>query len=348
MLKKLYLYQFRNYTREEFSFSPGVNWIVGKNAQGKTNLLEAIYLLTTGRSFRTCQLRELIQEGSSHFFLEAEIEKEGVTQILKLSFDGETKRVDYNHTSYSHFTPLIGLLPHVIYAPDDIALVSGAPAFRRKFLNLHLSQIDPLYLHHLVRFHKAMRQRNELLKQKTETAIEPWEETMSISASYLVAKRSELISALKTPLSCYMNTLSGGQENLEITYAHSLSPATPDTFLAIWNKSRKKELHLGATLHGPHRDDVIFTINGFSSKSYASMGQKHTILAALRLCEWKHFENSSSSTPLLGIDDFGAHLDEKRQNHFQEALEGLGQIFLTSPSASVHLFPQKRLLELSS
>src|SRR5476651_2554103 len=109
-VNRLYLHNFRNYTQAEVHFSPGVNWITGKNAQGKTNLLEALYLLSTGRSFRTHQLGQLIQKGASFFYLEAEIEKEGVNQTLKLSFDGENKKVQYNASSYSHFTPLIGLL----------------------------------------------------------------------------------------------------------------------------------------------------------------------------------------------------------------------------------------------
>jgi len=149
MLRRLYLHHFRNYTQAEFTFSPGVNWICGKNAQGKTNLLEAIYLLSTGRSFRTHILSQLIQKEAGFFYIEAEIEKEGVSQTLKVSFDGETKKVEINATSYSNFSSLLGLLPHVLYAPEDISVVAGTPSHRRKFIDLHLSQIDPLYLHHL-------------------------------------------------------------------------------------------------------------------------------------------------------------------------------------------------------
>lgn len=347
-LKRLYLHHFRNYTKEEITFSPGVNWITGKNAQGKTNLLEAIYLLSTGRSFRTSQLSQLIQSGSSYFYIEAEIEKEGVSQTLKISFDGETKKVQFNANSYSHFTPLIGLLPHVLYAPDDIALVSGAPTFRRKFLNVHLSQINPLYLHHLARYHKAMRQRNDLLKKKSEVAIEPWEESMAISAAYLIEKRAEMIQELHQPLSKHMEALSGARDTLDIEYAHSLALRPPEELRDGWKKSRKKELHVGATLSGPHRDDLNFLIGGVSAKAFASVGQKHSILAALRLCEWDHFLEHSGEKPLLSIDDFGSHLDEERQAHFQSRVTDLGQTFLTSPTALPDVFPGKTLIEIGS
>lgn len=341
-VKKLYLHHFRNYTQAEIHFSPGVNWITGKNGQGKTNLLEALYLLSTGRSFRTYQLSQLIQKGASFFYLEAEIEKEGVNQTLKLSFDGENKKVQYNASSYSHFTPLIGLLPHILYAPEDIALIGGAPLFRRKFLDLQLAQLDPLYLHHLARYHKAMRQRNELLKRKTEEAIDPWEEMMAHSAEYLMQQRAEMIAQLQVPLNEKMQEISDGADPIEIHYQSSLKQG--DDLLKYWQKTRRKDLHIGTTLSGPHRDDVHFSMQGLSAKAFASEGQKHSIIASLRLCQWEHL----SGMPLMSIDDFGAHLDQGRQNKFEQQLATLGQIFLTSPNPSHEIFPHKQMIEISS
>ena len=347
-LKKLYLHHFRNYTEAELTFSPGVNWIVGENAQGKTNLLEAISLLCTGRSFRTQQLGHLIQKGASFFYLEAEFEKEGVNQSLKLSFDGEIKKMQYNGNRYSHFTPLIGLLPHILYAPEDIALVGGAPASRRKFLDLHLSQVNPLYLHHLARYHKAMRQRNELLKKKTEETIDAWEEMMAYSAEYLMQKRQEMILQLKSPLDECMKALSKGADSLKIGFQGSLPHPEKQDLLKHWQENRKKELHIGKTLYGPHRDDVSFLVQGLSAKSFASEGQKHCVIAALRLCQWDHLYRQTGHSPLMSIDDFGAHLDQSRQIFFTEKLSNLGQIFLTSPNVAEEIFPDKHLIKIDS
>jgi DNA replication and repair protein RecF len=348
MLRRLYLHHFRNYTQVEISFSPGVNWICGKNAQGKTNLLEAIYLLSTGRSFRTHQLSQLIQQGAGFFYIEAEIEKEGVKQYLKLSFDGETKKVEYNTTTYAHFTPLLGLLPHVLYAPEDIGVVAGTPSNRRKFLDLHLSQIDPLYLHHLARYYKAMRQRNELLKNKSEETIEFWEIAMAQNAEYLLKKRKDLIQSLQGPLSEKMRQISAGNDPLAIKYQSTLSGESSEKFQKQWAKGRKKELHIGTTLYGPHRDDVLFSIQDLSAKSYASIGQQHSAGAALRLCLWQHIKDHTGESPLFSIDDFGAHLDATRQNRLQKELVNLGQIFLTSPNANPEIFPEKHILKISS
>ncbi len=348
MLKKLYLHHFRNYTQKEISFSPGVNWICGNNAQGKTNLLEAIYLLSTGRSFRTHLLNQMIQQGAGFFYIEAEIEKEGVSQTLKLSFDGETKKVEYNATTYAHFTPLLGVVPHVLYAPEDLSVVAGTPSHRRRFLDLHLSQIDPLYLHHLARYHKAMRQRNELLKSKTEVAIDPWEMAMAQNAQYLLEKRKKLMQELKGPLLAQMEQISSGNDPIAMKYQGTLSGTSAEELLQEWQKSRKKELHIGTTLYGPHRDDVLFSIGSLSAKSYASIGQQHSVAAALRLCLWEHLKTHVGEPPLFSVDDFGAHLDSTRQNRFQEELLKLGQIFLTSPKANPEIFPEKRVLEITS
>ncbi|MBS0630023.1 MAG: DNA replication/repair protein RecF [Verrucomicrobia bacterium] len=334
-VKKLFLRNFRNYTQAEVHFSPGVNWITGKNGQGKTNLLEAIYLLSMGRSFRTPQLGQLIQQGAPFFYIEAEIEREGVTQTIKISFDGENKKVQHNASMYTHFAPLIGLVPHVLYAPEDIALVSGLPLYRRKFLDLHLAQFDPLYLRHLARYSKALRQRNELLKSKSEVAIEPWEVMMAQSADYLIEKRALMIEQLQQPLNECIRALSNGSDSIGIHYKSS----TPE-----WQKNRKRELFVGTTLSGPHRDDIQFQIKGLAAKSFASEGQKHSIIAALRLCQWDHLEAQVGCSPLMSIDDFGAHLDQERQAKFQEKLSG--QIFLTSPNRSPEIFPDKQVIQV--
>lgn len=348
MLKRLYLQHFRSYEEAEVTFSPGVNWFIGKNAQGKTNLLEAIYLLSCGRSFRTSQLSQLIQKGAHYFYIEAEMEKDGVAQSIKISFDGENKKVQCNATTYSHFTPLLGLIPMVLYAPEDISLISGVPAFRRKFLDLHLSQIDPLYLHHLARFHRSLRQRNELLKKQIEETIDSWEEPMAQSAKYLMEKRRQCVASLQEPLRNTLLTFSSDQDQLQLKYQPSLPSFELHELIECFRKNRKKELHIGTTLFGPHRDDLLFSIDSLSAKSYASIGQKHSILAAIRLCIWEHIKERSDAVPLFGIDDFGAHLDPSRQKNFEQKLQNLGQIFLTSPTSNKEIFSQKQIVEIDS
>ena len=329
-LERVFLRNFRSYEKEEILFDSHVNLIQGRNAEGKTNLLEAIYLLSTGRSFRTLKLTDLILEGSAFFYLEADFIKEGISQSLKLSFDGQEKKMQYNATAYQGFLNLLGLLPSVIYAPEDISLIMGAPTQRRRYLDLHLAQIDPLYVYHLTRFFKAMKQRNVLLRKKTTQSIEVWEETMAHSALYVMEKRALVLQDLKTTLNEAMQTLSENCDHLEVKYLPSFS----GDLQKIYTEQRHKEMLCNATLFGPHRDDFVILINEKTAKSYASEGQKQCAILSFRLAEWKRLASFCSEAPLMSIDDFGVHLDAKRRSLLEEELENLGQIFCTSPDFS--------------
>lgn len=329
-LKSIYLRNFRNWTDAEVSFSPTLNIFYGENAQGKTNLLEAIYLIAVGRSFRAEQLNDLIRRGESFFFLEAKIEKEGIEHTIQISFDGAAKKLTLDNNGYTTLQHLIGLLPSVLYTPTDTDLVDGAPTFRRRFLNLHLAQSDPLYIHHFSRYWRAMKQRNSLLKSKILAGIESFEFEMASSAHYLLQKREQLIDQLQAPLASLGKQLSGKNEHYEIRFIPS-QPPTREAYLLQLQKNRPRELILSQTLTGPHRDDFTLSINGHPAKGFASEGQKKTAAAALRFAEWTLLSQSTQTKALLGVDDLGLHLDENRQTHFRSMLESLGQVFVTTP-----------------
>lgn len=330
-LKTLYLRNFRNYTEAEVEFDPKCNVLHGDNAQGKTNLLEAIYLIATGRSFKTLRIEELIQHGQSFFYIEALVIKDLISQTVKLSFDGESRRVQTNANTYNSFHHLLGLLPSVLYTPGDTELITGSPVLRRRFFNLHLAQSDPLYVHHLSRFWRAMKQRNCLLRMRNEQDLECWETEMVHSAAYLYRTRAEMVQELKEPLLNASQVLSGYQESLELRYQPSYAP---DHYAAQLKKNRPREVQLGLTLTGPHRDELILAINGKPARLFASEGQKKTAIAALRLAEWERLCRRAEGTALMGIDDFGLHLDNPRQQYLCDKLGGLGQVFLTTPHLS--------------
>lgn len=329
-LKSLYLRNFRNYAEAEIQFSEKLNVLYGDNAQGKTNLLEAIYLIATGRSFRSQHLGELIRSGEPFFYLEAQIVRDGVSQTLKISFDGQNRRLQMNANSYNSFHPLLGILPSVLYTPQDTELISGSPAIRRRFLNLHLAQSDPLYVHHLTRFWRAMRQRNCLLRMRKAEETECWELEMAQSASYILKLRQEMLQELKEPLEKQSKKLSSDRELHELRF-HPSHPPEPQAYLQQLQKNRSRECDLGLTLSGPHRDDLSLLIEGKHARLFASEGQKKTAIAALRLAEWERLCKRIGAPALMGIDDLGLHLDETRQKLLRSALEQLGQVFVTTP-----------------
>lgn len=341
-LKSIYLQNFRNYEEEFFSFGPKLNVIFGDNAQGKSSLLEAISLISTGRSFRTQALSELIQYEKEFFYLEAEIVRDGVPQTIKLSFDGKTKKLTLNANEFSTFSPLLGSFPSVFSLPSDRGLITDAPSFRRRFLNLHLAQSDPLYVHHLARFLRAMKQRNCLLKAKQMDSLDCWETEMALSAQYISCARKTFLTQLENPLKEKGKALSGKNEIMETSLLCTY-PQDAGSYEKQLHKMRKREREMGVTLQGPHRDDLAFLIDNKPAKMHASEGQKKTMIIALRLSQWKHLSQKIEDLPFFAIDDFEGMLDTNRQKHLSTFLSSMGQVFLTTP-----IDPKKLPLEETS
>jgi DNA replication and repair protein RecF len=337
ILKTLRLHNFRNYEDETISFGPNLNIIIGGNAQGKTNLLEAIYLLSIGRSFKAAHLKELIMQGKSYFQIEAEIVKDLVAQTIKIYFDDHQKKVLHNSNPLPSFTSLLGILPSVMHAPSDIELISGQPSVRRRFLNLLLAQHDPLYVHHLSRYFRALKQRNFLLKTQNLSSIEVWEDEMAKSASYLIIKRDKAVAQLSAPINQIMKTLSNMGEEIILRYMPGMVSTgelntTYNSYLKQLEKNRPKDLLLKNTLFGPHRDDFICYLDKKAAKIYASEGQKRCLISSLRLAEYNLLSNRLQFPAIMNIDDIGIHLDEERQKKMKAYLNNLNQIFITLPT----------------
>lgn len=327
----LKLQNFRNYSHLELTFSPYVNVFWGNNGEGKTNLLEAIHMLSTGRSFRAHRLQDMIKEGESYFYIEAHILKDDILQCLKVYYDTTSRKVIFNETTYSHFTSLLGFLPSVLLSPDDLSIISGSPSERRRFLDLHIAQIDPLYLYYLSRYYKAMKQRNALLRSHDQETLNIWEQVMSPAASYLIIKRKQTTALLQQCCERWMKLFSQDQEHLSISY-HSASHAVKEEELSShWLKMRAKEMHYGTTLFGPHRDDMSIFLCGKEAKYFVSEGQKRSCIASLRFGQWEQMAQLLGSPPLLAIDDFGIQFDAERLNRLTQQLKYFGQVFLTTP-----------------
>lgn len=337
-LKHLILRNFRNHKETDFHFSALVNLINGNNGQGKTSVLEAIYFLSTGRSFRTPNLSDLIREGQQYFYLEAHFIKDELPQKLQVYYDETTKRIQYNHTNYPKLANIIGILPSVLSHPNDLALIMGMPNERRRFLDIYLSQADPLYLHHLNRYYKAMKQRNYALRSQDIQTLSVWEQIMFPSASYLIDKRAELSSYLLDPAIEWLSLLSNKKDFLKIYYQSPLTKKD-SSLLLKWEKNRHKDMLLKATTLGPHRDDLLFLLSGKQVKNFSSEGQKRSLIYALKLAQWNWMQKKISYSPLLCIDDFGMQLDPKRQDNLISCFNRFKQVFICSANASKDKFP---------
>lgn len=337
MLKTLLLRNFRNYSEQKIDFSPKRNLIFGENAQGKTNLLEAIYLVSTGRSFRTPFLSELIQHQKSFFYLEAQIEKNGIEQTIKIYYDRKIKKLTIDGHSFTSFSPLLGLLPSVLHTSQDLSLISGSPSLRRRFIDLHISQHDKIYLHHLIRFYQAKKQRDVLLKSKQTIAMDCFEEQMAEAAIPLIKKRIKMVEEIENDLLSFGKQLSFNQDEPRIRYSLSTSSdETQSSYQEILKKNREKEFAFGNTIQGPHRDDFYFTLDQKQAKPFASEGQKRSCILALRLAEWKRLF-SYTDFAIFCIDDIQTHFDIKRQEALNEELKKLTQVFITIPNPDLNI-----------
>lgn len=334
-LQSLFLQQFRNYKEVYFEFNPSLNLICGPNAQGKTSLLEAIHYLMIGRSFRPCLHQDLIQFGSSSFYLETIFCKHGVDQKLRVHVDSKERKMIYNSTVLPNVSNLLGLIQGVVMTPDDVNLVKGPPLLRRQFLDIQIAQVDPLYVHYLARYAKAMRHRNQLLKQKKLMSIESWEHEMAQATAYIIMKRRHGIQALQTHCQTFYTYLTEETEHLSLEYRSGASVCQneeeiKDFHTQQFQKNRSREMILGHTMCGPHKDDIWIGIGGRDVRYFASEGQQRSCVAALHMGEWQRLNQVAEDTPLFMIDDVGISLDDKRRERLLNQLAALGQVFLTT------------------
>ena len=335
-LRSLSLNNFRLYEHAFFEFSPKLNVIKGPNAIGKTSLLEAIYFLMTGRSFRTAQASDLIRQGASSFCIDANFVKYGIDHTLRISYNGKERKIIYNSTTYHSSVGLLGLLQGTVIHPDDVAVVKGSPSIRRQLLDLQLAQCDPLYVHHLTRYDRAMRQRNYLLKAKSISTIESWEYEMANSADYIIRQRAKVTHDLQERGRILYSHICNGSEELALIYkangAGDLKEhaSLRQLFCDQYRRHRQKEMDLGATLTGPHKDDIVITLSGKEARSYASEGQQRSCVVALRMAEWERLKELSYESPLMLVDDLGMSLDSSRRSNLVEFFSNLDQVFVTT------------------
>lgn len=326
VVNQLELVQFRGHKKKTATFGTGINAIIGANGSGKTSLLEALYCFTAGRSFRTPHLRNLIQKGEDFFFIQVQFQKSGEAHTLSLGYRNNEKRLLFNGNVLPTFSSLIGLMPAVVIAPSDAALMTAYPAERRRFLDSHIAVLSPSFLTHLIAYSKALQQRNTLLKETALDGIALWEEQMAIAAVNLVRERSYHLGLLEQEI----HRLHLDKDAIRLIY----SPSIGEDFTQKWRETRTKEAVLGTTLYGPHRDDFSIQLGDIDGKSCASEGQKHTFALCLKLAQLALFKAHFGLTPLLCIDDFAAHLDEERRILLRDSLPIDGQVFFTSPTVS--------------
>ncbi len=322
---------FRSLTDVTFRPVPGINVIRGHNAQGKTSLLEAVFYLTTSKSHRTANERELVQEGSEGFRAKAQVQRRDRVVVIEATWWNGVKRFRVNGVAQTRVSDILGKISTVFFAPEDVDLVKGSASHRRHFLDLELSQLLPSYLHALQQYRQVLRQRNQLLKTHVSDPqlLEVWDEQLAVHGAVLIEERAKYLEQLDKLARVSYGQIAG-EERLELRYLPDVKLAS--TLAGVLASSRTSDLARGMTTRGPHRDDFEFLVGGRPARAYASQGQQRTAALALKLADVELIKARTGEYPILMLDEVLSELDENRASRLFTLLQKGIQCLLTTTS----------------
>lgn len=355
--KRLVLKNFRNYAALDLELSPHVNIIRGKNAQGKTNLLEALYFCATGRSHRTTREKECIRgelpEAEVHLLYEAGLaypREDKIDMVLKRS-GAKTVSAAVNGEPLARLSDLFGNFHVVLFSPEDLSLIKNEPGRRRRFMDMELCQVDKVYLYELQQYTRILRQRNQLLKDcfddpSLRDQLSVWDAQLASYGVRILRRRREFIDELRGYMLPIHTRITGGAETLAMEYETSAEEDAAG-FLAHLERNRERDIRLGNTSVGPHRDDIALFIDGSDVRSFGSQGQQRTAALTMKLAEFEMLKKETGTPPVLLLDDVMSELDGDRQKELLSYIEDSQTVLTcTGIEDSLRGLPAGKLIEI--
>lgn len=329
-IKKIKIKNFRNYKEEEINLEKNINIFYGENAQGKTNIIEAIFLCSLGKSFRAKKDIEMIKLNEENAIVEIEYEKSDRDGKIKIEL-GNKKNIYLNGIKIKKLSELLGNLNIVIFTPDDINILKGGPQNRRRFLDIMISQLRPNYMHILNSYLKTIEQRNKYLRQikeehKDEKLLEIWDEKLAEYAIKICEYREEFINKIIEKIKIIHKNITNEKEEIELEYITECKDK--ENYLKLLKERRKLDIIKGFTTKGIHRDDFMIYINKKEINIYGSQGQNRTAMLSLKLAELQVIYDEIGEYPILLLDDFMSELDKNRRKNFLENIEDT-QVIIT-------------------
>lgn len=350
-IKSLELKNYRNYEQLSMNFAGGTNLLYGDNAQGKTNIVEAIYLAATTKSHRGSKDREIIQFHHDEAHIRIHYEKQDIMHQLDMHLKkNRAKGVAIDRIPIRKSSDLLGQIPVIFFSPEDLKIIKNGPSERRKFLDIELSQLERLYLYHLTKYNKVLMQRNNLLKQlkfqpNLVDTLEFWDLQLVKYGSEVIRYRRKFIDHLNMIIKQIHRKLTGNREEIQLEYENNVEY---DIFLTELNKKRSVDLKYTTTSIGPHRDDISFIVNGIDIRKFGSQGQQRTAALSLKLSQIQLVKEVLHDTPVLLLDDVLSELDSNRKIYLLESIKDT-QTFITCTGLdefiSQHL-PVQRMFQI--
>ena len=343
-LKHFIAQNYRNLEQLDVDFDPNVNIFIGQNAQGKTNLLEAIYFLALTRSHRTSSDKELIAFGQDFANISGHIYKSQVDVSLRVLLSKKGKKVWINRVEQAKLSKYVGQLNAILFSPEDLDLIKGAPSLRRRFMDQEFGQINAEYLYFAGKYKQVLQQKNNYLKQLASGAahdtlfLDVLSDQLAGVAAEVIVRRFKFLHFLDNYAQNAYTSISSSNEKLKISYRPSVKDITEDDdvetvyqkLLASFQKNKQMELLKKTTLSGPHRDDIEFKLDGKDAHLYGSQGQQRTIALSVKLAEIQLVHHLTSEYPLLLLDDVMSELDHSRQSALLNYIHGKTQTFITT------------------
>lgn len=326
IIKSLELMNFRNYEFLDLKFSEGTNILYGDNAQGKTNVLEAIYLSATTKSHKGSKDKDIVNFNAEESHIRTYLGKEGIEYKIDMHLrKNKSKGIAVDGQKIKKAADLLGLLNVVFFSPEDLSIIKNGPAERRRFVDMELCQLDNFYLYNLNHYNKVVNQRNKLLKDlyfqpALKETLSIWDSQLVSSGSKIIERRHLFVEQLNEIIYDIHKKLSGEREELIINYEPHVEI---ENFENELRRNQEKDIHLKQTSVGPHRDDFCFMINGIDIRKFGSQGQQRTAALSLKLSEIELVKKITKDTPVLLLDDVLSELDNNRQNYL---LNSIGDI----------------------
>ena len=329
-VEKIKLQNFRNYKQLELNLNKNINIIYGNNAQGKTNILESIFLCSFGKSFRTTKEKEMIKFNETNLVVEVFYQKKDRDGKIKIEI-GDKKQIYLNGIKIKKLSELLGNVNIVIFTPDDINILKDGPAGRRRFLDMMIGQLRPNYVYNLNMYLKTIEQRNNYLRQireenKPEEMLEIWDEKLAEYAEIIFNYRNEFIKKIVNKINKIHSEITENKETLEIEYISNCE--NKEIYLKLLKERRKLDIIKGFTTKGVHRDDFMIYINEKEVGTYGSQGQNRTVVLSLKLAELNVIYDEIGEYPILLLDDFMSELDIERRKNFLNNIKNT-QVILT-------------------
>ena len=326
IIKSLKLKNYRNYDLLDLTFDPKTNILYGDNAQGKTNILEALYLSGTTKSHRGTKDRDMIQFGYDESHLETVVEKKGIIFQIDMHLKKNSpKGIAIDKVPIRRASELFGIVHFVFFSPEDLNIIKNGPGERRRFLDSELCQLDSVYITELASYNHIVNQRNRLLKDcymnpGLKSTLDIWDMQMVDYGKKIIGKREEFVEELNEIAKGLHRGLTGGLEELEILYEPSVTESEFEQKLA---QNRDRDLRMKLTSVGPHRDDFCVKVNGIDIRKYGSQGQQRTAALSLKLSEIYLVKKKIKDTPVLLLDDVLSELDSNRQTYLLESIHDI-------------------------